>query len=229
MSMFVSRSMPVVTGVFLAASVVLSGQALAQQPSQEQISAVRASCRSDFISHCSGVRPGGVDALRCLQRNLGGLSASCRTAVSAVIPKKTEPVEAPPPAPAEPAPAPAAAAPEAAPPAEAPPPSAPAPSADAPIVAPPATRPASRRRAAAPPAATAPGSPPPAVEAPVTLGPIPPLPIRARLAILRACRPEHRAYCADAPPGGGRIVECLAQNAGALSPTCRQTIVLMTR
>jgi hypothetical protein len=55
------------------------------------------------------------------------------------------------------------------------------------------------------------------------------LSIRARLAILRACRSEHRALCANSPPGGGRIVECLAENAASLSPACRETIVGMTR
>jgi hypothetical protein len=79
----------------------------------------------------------------------------------------------------------------------------------------------------------APAAPPPPAaavpEPPVTLGPIPPLTIRARLVILRACRSEHQAYCANAPPGGGRVVECLAANAASLSPECRQTIVVMTR
>ena len=36
-----------------------------------QQSAIRGSCRSDFMSHCSGVTPGGKDALTCLQKNVG--------------------------------------------------------------------------------------------------------------------------------------------------------------
>ena len=48
-----------------------SGQGAAQKPTPQQKSAVRAACRSDFKSHCSGVQPGGAEALRCLQRNGG--------------------------------------------------------------------------------------------------------------------------------------------------------------
>ncbi len=61
--------------------------ALAQQPSSAQLQAVRSSCRSDFISHCSGVQPGGRDALECLLRNSSQLSAACGRAVAAIVPK----------------------------------------------------------------------------------------------------------------------------------------------
>jgi hypothetical protein len=61
--------------------------ALAQQPSSAQLQAVRSSCRSDFISHCSGVQPGGRDALECLMRNSSQLSAACGRAVAAIVPK----------------------------------------------------------------------------------------------------------------------------------------------
>ena len=71
----------------LAALLLLTGPgARAQQPSQEQIAAIRASCRSDFMANCSGVTPGGKDALECLKRNLAKLSGSCQTAVSAITP-----------------------------------------------------------------------------------------------------------------------------------------------
>jgi hypothetical protein len=43
--------------------------------------------------------------------------------------------------------------------------------------------------------------------------------------ILRACDAEHQAYCANVPPGGGRIVECLAANGSALSAGCRDAIL----
>jgi hypothetical protein len=92
----------------MTAVLVLSGlllppanMAYAQQPSQEQIGAVRQSCRSDFMANCSGVTPGGKDALACLKRNLDKLSASCRTAVSAI----TAPPAAVKPASGAPAPA----------------------------------------------------------------------------------------------------------------------------
>jgi hypothetical protein len=56
----------------------------AAAPTAQQKAAVRASCRSDFMSHCSGVQPGGAEALQCLKRNEAQLSAACRTAVAAI-------------------------------------------------------------------------------------------------------------------------------------------------
>jgi hypothetical protein len=101
----------------MAALIVLVGvhAAQAQQPSQEELNSIRSSCRSDFMANCSGVTPGGKDALDCLRRNLSKLSSSCQTAVNAIAPK---PAEQPPVAKAEPAPAEAPAAKPAAAPAE---------------------------------------------------------------------------------------------------------------
>jgi hypothetical protein len=65
--------------------------AVAQQPTQAQRDAIRASCRSDFISNCAGVEPGGKEALECLLRNESKLSSACQGAVSAVAVKATEP------------------------------------------------------------------------------------------------------------------------------------------
>jgi hypothetical protein len=53
-------------------------------PTAQQKAAIRASCRSDFMSHCSGVQPGGAEALQCLKRNDAQLSAACRSAVAAI-------------------------------------------------------------------------------------------------------------------------------------------------
>jgi hypothetical protein len=69
----------------LLALAALTGSAQAQVSSAQQ-SAIRANCRSDFMSHCSGVTPGGQDALICLQKNVAGLSPACRNAVSATMP-----------------------------------------------------------------------------------------------------------------------------------------------
>jgi hypothetical protein len=55
-----------------------------QSPSQAQISAIRASCKSDYRAHCASVTPGGPEALACLRQNLASLSASCQQAVNAV-------------------------------------------------------------------------------------------------------------------------------------------------
>ena len=56
----------------------------AAAPTAQQKAAVRAACRSDFMSHCAGVQPGGAEALQCLKRNEAQLSAACRSAVAAI-------------------------------------------------------------------------------------------------------------------------------------------------
>lgn len=55
-------------------SVGLLTDAASAQPTPEQQSAIRNNCRSDFMSKCSGVTPGGKDALMCLQKT----SPACR-------------------------------------------------------------------------------------------------------------------------------------------------------
>jgi hypothetical protein len=72
-------------------------------------------------------------------------------------------------------------------------------------------------------ARSAPGAPPVAAAAapPVApLYPMPALPIRVELGLLQACAVDHRTLCGTVPPGGGRIIACLAQNAQSLSPQC---------
>jgi outer membrane biosynthesis protein TonB len=214
----------------LAACVVWAPTAWAQQPSPDQINAIRASCRSDFMANCSGVPRGGAEALACLKQHMAQLSAPCQTAVSAATPKSPAPAAAVPPAP--PAPPPAAT------PAASPAPTTPRPSvATAPppppepkaVSAPPPQKPRAAPPVAPAPArtaVTAPVAPPASQPSQATaLGPIPPLPPRARLMILRACGAEQQAYCANVPAGGGRIVDCLAANGASLSPSCRQAIL----
>ncbi|MCX5513264.1 hypothetical protein [Kaistia algarum] len=72
-------------------------------PTSAQQQAIRSACPSDFRANCSGVSPGGADALQCLEKNLSSLSPACQAAVSAVSPPA--PAAAPAPAPAAPAPA----------------------------------------------------------------------------------------------------------------------------
>jgi hypothetical protein len=134
----------------------------ARRPTQQQIGAIRAACGSDFISHCSGIQPGGPEALRCLERSKAEVSSRCRTALAANAPG-----------------------------------SAPGPASE--------TQPP----AAAPPAAPAEGFA------------IRPLRPREEFAILRLCIEEARGLCGGIPPGGGRIISCLARNASQLSPRCR--------
>ena len=48
---------------------------------------------------------------------------------------------------------------------------------------------------------------------------------REELFVLRsACGGDVRALCAGVPAGGGRIIECLASQAAALSPACRDVL-----
>lgn len=107
----------------ISAAIVLTaaGPGFSQQPTDEQKSAIRAQCRSDYEAHCASVPPGGLASLQCLQKNIASLSPSCQTAVRAVEPAasapKAEPapnIEPPPKADATPPAAPAAAPPKAA-------------------------------------------------------------------------------------------------------------------
>ena len=50
---------------------------------------------------------------------------------------------------------------------------------------------------------------------------IPRLPLRAEIMILRICAADQRNLCGDVPPGGGRIIGCLARNAPRLMSECR--------
>jgi hypothetical protein len=80
--------------------VLFAGVASAQAPTEEQRNAIRAECRSDFIAQCSGVTPGGIEALTCLQQHSATLSAGCRKAVSAISKPKSTSTEPTPAAPA---------------------------------------------------------------------------------------------------------------------------------
>ena len=61
-------------------SLALTGGALAQL-TEAQKSAMKSSCRSDYMSNCMSVSPGGKEALQCLQNNMAKLSPACQAAV----------------------------------------------------------------------------------------------------------------------------------------------------
>lgn len=69
------------------ALVVSAVAASAEMPSEAQKEALRSDCRSDFIAHCKGVSPGGIEAFDCLVKNEASLSESCQAAVKAVDPE----------------------------------------------------------------------------------------------------------------------------------------------
>jgi len=76
---------------------------------------------------------------------------------------------------------------------------------------------ASGATAAAPAATAAPAAP-----AVIVLRPMRP---REELLVLRsACGADVRLICSGVAPGGGRIVQCLATNAGSLSPACKEVL-----
>jgi hypothetical protein len=65
-------------------AAVVAAPAHSQQPTPAQQSAIRDACRSDFMSNCPGVQPGGSAALACLQQNAAKVSPGCRQALQAV-------------------------------------------------------------------------------------------------------------------------------------------------
>lgn len=203
----------------------VSAMAQAQAPTKAQQDAIRSNCRSDYMRNCSSVTPGGREALECLMQNKAKASAGCQGALNAIS------APAPAAATSEPKPEPKAATPK---PEPAP---APAVSAPAPPTPPAAAEPAPKRVKPAPKAAAAPARPaPPAVPAPAApaaVTPAPPPPpatthqpkLGEAILIRRFCTTDVRVLCRGVPLGQGRVVQCLANNAAALSPGCRQAMV----
>jgi hypothetical protein len=69
---------------FLTCAVSSSG--FAQQPTQAQQTAIRNSCRNDYMAHCSSVPSGTKQSLQCLAQNMSALSPPCASAVQAAMP-----------------------------------------------------------------------------------------------------------------------------------------------
>ncbi len=42
--------------------------------------------------------------------------------------------------------------------------------------------------------------------------------------IRKACASDYQSFCSGVQPGGGRIIACLQQNAGKLSPACQKAL-----
>jgi hypothetical protein len=162
------------------------------------------------MSHCSGVTPGGKDALVCLQKNVEQLSPGCQAAVRATMP---------PPAPSQ---------------AAAPPPPPPTPAAATPVVTappppPPAAAPA-KKVVAAPPAAKvvkpAPAHPAAAAAAPIAPpAAAPAAPTAAEQNAMRSyCRNDFMSHCRGVTPGSRDALACLQRNVARLSPSCRRVV-----
>lgn len=203
------------------------------QPTEAQLSALKSSCRSDYMTKCMSVKPGGKEAFQCLKKNEASLSAACRNAVNAISAaaapaqgeKQETKQEAKPTAPAQPAaaasavatPAPQAPAPAAASPA---PVAQPATTPSAPQHKPTATAPRPQKAAVAPPAAAvAPAA------APVATPTAPTQPTAAQQnAIKQNCRNDFMSHCSRVQPGGAQALSCLQANASKLSPACRSAV-----
>jgi hypothetical protein len=176
------------------------------------------------MSKCSGVTPGGKDALNCLQKNVASLAPACKTAVSATIPAPAPAAAMP--APAVPAPAPAAAI---AAPAAAPPPPAHAPATITSAPPPPASKPQQAQKPASPPRQPAAAPPkqavvaPPAAPAPAAEAAAAPSP--QQLSALKfTCRRDFQVHCKGVPAGGTEAVACLQRNAAKLVPDCKTSL-----
>jgi hypothetical protein len=188
---------------FAGLCLMLSAIPAGAQPTAEQQKALRSNCRSDFMSNCSGVSPGGAEALQCLQRNVAKLSPGCQGAVNALAPRSApQPAtaSAPPPA-ATPAPAPAPAPASAPAAASAPPPAART------AIAPTTAHPSKPSTAAAPAKPTA----------------------QQQAAIRQSCQGDFMSRCSGVQPGGSAALQCLQRNAARLSPNCKRAVAALGR
>jgi hypothetical protein len=202
------------------------------KPTAAEQEAMRAACRSDFISHCSGVTPGGKEALVCLQRNVAELSPNCKTAVSATMGTSPAPTQAKA-APGAPMAPPAAG------------PAGPTPQQLEAIKAncrrdyrrncrgiPPGgpealaclVRNTARLRPACQ-ASVAAISAPAAPAAAIGAKPTP----QQLEAVKINCRRDYRRDCRGIPPGGPEALECLVRNTARLRPACRASVAAVTQ
>ncbi len=202
--------------LLLAFAAALAGAA----PTADQQRAIRSACPGDFRANCTGVSPGGAEALQCLEKNLSTLSPACQAAVKAVSAPAAAPAAAAP----APAPAPAAASEPAAPPppaASTPPPATKNAAAPAPAAPPPAKK--------APPPAAAAQTPPPPPAAALTPAPPPMTPKQEARFVRQSCRQDYRKFCRMEPLSGGRAVACLRANAAALDPVCKYALMTLQK
>jgi hypothetical protein len=233
----------------LCAIGLLAGAASAQQPTPAQRNAIKSACRSDFMAQCSGVTPGGREALSCLQQHNDTLSAACQKAIGALSGTK-----------------PTAAAPATTPPTAATAPAAPAATGQSQAGQTPAAQPTQAQRSAVKSACrsdfmaqcsgvtpggrdalvclqqhsaslspscqqavsaigggAAMGAPATAPAARAQAAPS--FTPRQELFVLReSCGPDFRTYCRMVPLGGGRGIACLRNNLQRVSPSCQKVL-----
>jgi hypothetical protein len=206
--------------LFASALAALSGLVVAQQPSQQQVAAIKQACRADYQANCASVPTGGQAALNCLQQNAANTSPGCQQALAGGA-----------------APAPVAAAPAAAPMTQ------PTPQQQQAIKQ--ACRADYQANCASVPtggqaalnclqqnaANTSPGcqqalgggGEPAAAAAAPAAGMTQPT-AQQQQAIKQACRSDFQKQCAGVPTGGQAALSCLQQNAANTSPGCQQAL-----
>jgi hypothetical protein len=74
-------------------------------------------------------------------------------------------------------------------------------------------------------ASTAPPAGKPAAAPPPAMAPMPPH--DEPMPVLEACAGDYRHFCRGLPPGGGRVVACLRENADGLSRQCRRALAAL--
>ncbi|WFU41553.1 hypothetical protein QA640_03210 [Bradyrhizobium sp. CB82] len=87
------------SALLTAALFATAAPVFAQAPTDAQKSAIRSACRADYQAHCASVKPGGAEALQCLNNNMSSLSSACQSAVRAIEPAAAPKTEAAPAAP----------------------------------------------------------------------------------------------------------------------------------
>jgi hypothetical protein len=70
---------PTILTVSVFALLGLAAPAAAE-PTPDQVAAIKANCRSDFLSNCRGVPRGGAEAIQCLKNNFANVSSGCQQA-----------------------------------------------------------------------------------------------------------------------------------------------------
>jgi hypothetical protein len=80
--------------VALVVATLAAHCAVAQQPTQAQANAVRQSCRSDYMTHCSSVPPGSEASLLCLKQHAAEASPQCQQALRAIGGQSAQPAPA---------------------------------------------------------------------------------------------------------------------------------------
>lgn len=79
------RSPALLARAVVALATCSAGAACAQQRPTPEMQALMQACRPDYVTHCSGVQPGGGRVIACLRaQDPGHLTPACREALPRV-------------------------------------------------------------------------------------------------------------------------------------------------